>query len=110
MPRWTLDRAMLVTIACAVLLSMAPGTAGAWSERMTGTIGSWSAGSRPVVIEALRKGDDRAVSGAQEMSIVLFIGVVILGLTLGLLGYHMLRGWQGRQESERDIDRLTEHF
>jgi len=102
---------MLVTIACAVLLSMTLGTAGAWIERMTGTIGAWSPGSRPVVIEAFRHGGERAVSGAQDMSIPLFISAVILGLPLGLLlGSRVLRRWQGRQERQRDIDRLTEQF
>jgi hypothetical protein len=111
MPRRMLYRAMLVTIACAVLLSMAPGTAGAWGERMTGTIGSWNSGSRPVVSEALRNGGARAVSGAQDMFIPLFISAMILGLSLGLLlGYRVLRRWQGRQERQRDIDRLIEQF
>jgi hypothetical protein len=102
---------MLVTIACAVLLSMAPVTAGAWRERMTGTIGAGSPGSRPVVIEALKHGGERAVSGAQDISIPLFITGVVLGLPLGLLlDSRVLRGWQGRQERQRDIDRLTEQF
>jgi hypothetical protein len=83
MPRRTLDRAMLVPIACAVLLSMAPVTAGAWIERMTGTIGAGSPGSRPVVIEALKHGGERAVSGAQDMSIPLCITGVILGYPWG---------------------------
>jgi len=78
MPRRTLYRAMLVTISCAVLLSMAPVTAGAWRERMSGTIGAWSPGSRPVVIEALKYGGERAVSEAQDMSIPLFITKEIL--------------------------------
>src|SRR5437899_6201560 len=109
MPRRTLYRVMLVTSACAVLLSMAPETAGAWGERMTGTIGSWSPGSRLVVSEVLRNGGARAVSGAQDVSIPLFISAVILGIPLGLLlGYRTLRGWQGRQERQRDMDRLIE--
>ena len=78
MPRRTLYRAMLVTIACGGLLSMAPVTAGAWRERMTGTIGAGSPGSRPVVIEALKYGGERAVSEAQDMSIPLFITKEIL--------------------------------
>ena len=45
------------------------------------------------------------------MSIPLFMSGVILGALLGLLlGYRVLRGWQGRQEKQRDMDRLTEQF
>jgi len=69
MSRRTLYRAMLVTIAYAVLLSMVPVTVGAWGGRITGTIGSGRPGSRPAVSEALRNGGARAVSGVQDMAI-----------------------------------------
>jgi hypothetical protein len=96
MPRRTLYKAMLVTIACGGLLSMAPVTAGACRERMTGTTGSWSPGSQSVVIEALRHGGERAVSGVQDMSIPRFITGVILGIPLGLLlGSRVLAGMAG---------------
>ena len=51
MPRRTLDRAMLSTVTCAVLLSMAPANAGVWMERMIGTIGSMQPVSRAVVTD-----------------------------------------------------------
>ena len=105
MPRWTLHRAMMITLFCAVLLSMSPATAGAIVPPTTA-----KPTSRTVVIEAPRDGEGREGRETQGISLPLFMGGVILGVFLGLLGYHVLRGWQGRQEKQRDMDRLTEQF
>jgi len=110
MPHRTRYSAMMVTITYAALLSMSPTTAGAWKERMTGTIGSFSPTSRTAVIEAPRDGGGREVRGGQGMSISLCISGVILGVLLGLLGYRVLQEWQGHKERQRAIDRITEQF
>ena len=105
-PHWTRHRAMMITLLCAVLLSMAPATAGA-----IGTATTVNPTSRTAVIEVPRDGEGREGRETQGMSIPLFTSGVILGLPLGLLlGYRVLRGWQGCQERQRDIDRLTEQF
>jgi hypothetical protein len=54
--------------------------------------------------------EGREVRETRDMSILLFISGVILGLSLGLLGYRVLKGWRGRQERQRNIDQLTEQF
>jgi hypothetical protein len=66
---------------------------------------SWTA-----VSEVPRDVEGREVKETQDMSILLFISGVILGLSLGLLGYRVLKGWRGRQERQRNIDQLTEQF
>jgi hypothetical protein len=104
MPRWILHRAMMITLFCAVLLSISPATAGA-----IGTATAVKPTSRTAVIEVPRDGEGREGRETQDISIPLFMSGVICGLLLGLLlGSRVLRGWQGRQERQRDIDRLTE--
>ena len=115
MPRRTLCRAMLVTIACVVLLSLSPATAGAGMPQTNGTIAPVKPIPRTLGIDASRDGGGREVRGVQGMSIELFISGVILGLLLGLLLgsrvlSHMLRRWQSRKEKQHDMDRLTAHF
>jgi hypothetical protein len=66
--------------------------------------------SQTVVIEAPRDGEGRERIEMQGMSIPLFMSGMILGGLLGFLGYRVLRGWQGRQARQRDINRLTEQF
>jgi hypothetical protein len=106
MPHWILYRAMMITLLCAVLLSMSPATAGA-----IGTTTTVKPTSRAAVIEVPRDGEGREGRETQGMSIPLFMDGVIFGLPLGLLlGYRVLRGWQGCQERQRDMDRLTEQF
>jgi hypothetical protein len=105
MPRWTLPKAMMMTLFGAVLLSMAPAIAGAID---TTTI--VQSRSRPAVIEMPRDDAGREVKETQDMSILLFISGVVLGLGLGLLGYRVLKRWRGRQERQRNIDQLTEQF
>jgi hypothetical protein len=103
---WTLHRAMISALLCAVLLSMSPVLAGA-----IGTSTTVKPLSRTTVIEVPRDGEGREGRETQDMSIPLFIDGVIFGLPLGLLlGYRGLRWWQGRQERQRDMDQLTEHF
>jgi hypothetical protein len=106
MPHWTRHRAMMLPRLCAVLLSMAPATAGA-----IGTATTVKPTSRTAVIEVPRDGEGREGRETQGMSLPLFMSGVILGLPLGLLlSYRMLRRRQGRQERQRSIDRLTEQF
>jgi hypothetical protein len=110
-PRRTLYRAMMVTIACVVLLRMSPAVAGAWMERMNGTIGTMQSVSQPVVNKAPRDGGGQEARGEQGMSVPLFISGVILGVLLGLLRrFRVLLGWQCRKRRRHDIDRLTEQF
>jgi hypothetical protein len=104
-PHWTLHRAMMITLFCAVLLSMSPAMVGA-----IGTATTVQPTSRTAVIEVLRDGEGRERRETRGMSIPLFISGVILGGLLGLLGYRVLQEWQSRQERQRDIDRLTEQF
>ena len=105
MPYWTLHRAMIITLFCAVLLSMLLATAGA-----IGTATTVNPTSRTAVIEVPRDGEGRERRETQDMSIPLFMSGVILGGLLGLLGYCVLQRWRSRQERQRDIDRLTEQF
>ena len=106
MPYWTRHRAMMITLLCAVLLSMSPAPAGA-----IGTATTVKPTSRTTVIEVPRDGEGREGGETQGISIPLFINGVIFGLPLGLLlGYRILRGWQGPQKKQRDMDRLTEQF
>jgi hypothetical protein len=102
---WTLHRAMIITILCAVLLSMSPALAGA-----IGTSTTVKPVSRMAVTEVPRDGEGREGRETQGMSIPLFIIEVIPGGLLGLLGYRVLQGRRARQERQRDIDRLTEQF
>jgi hypothetical protein len=104
-----LYKAIRVAIACVVLLSMSPATAGAMPP-MTGTSTAVKPTSRTAIIEAYRDGDGREGKETQGSSVPLFISGVIVGLLLGLLGSRVLPGWQGRQRRQRDIDRLTEQF
>ena|SRR5215831_15245642 len=105
MPYWTLHRAMIITLWCAVLLSIAPATAGA-----IGTATTVKPTSRTAVIEVPRDGEGREGRETQEMSIPFFMSGVILGGLLGLLGYCVLQRCRSRRERQRDIDRLTEQF
>jgi hypothetical protein len=105
-PHWTLHRAMISALFCAVLLSMSPVLAGA-----IGTGTTVKPISRTTVSEVPRDGEGREGRETQEMSMPLFMSGVVSGLLLGLLlGYGGLRRWQGRQERQRDMDQLTEHF
>ena len=107
----TLDRTLLVTSACAVLLSMAPAMAGAWMERLSGTMGASRPDPPTVILEIPRERGGSAEQGAQSSSMLLFLSGVIVSILLGLLlGSRVLQGWQGRQRRQRDIDRLTEEF
>ena len=105
MLRWTLPKAMMITLLCAVLLRMAPATADA-----IGTTTTVKPLSRTAVIEVPRDGEGREGRETQGRPIPLFISGVVLGLGLGLLGYRVLKGWRGRQERQRAIDQLTEQF
>jgi hypothetical protein len=105
MPHWTVPKAVMIMLFGAVLLSIAPAIASA-----IGTTTTVKPLSRTAVLEAPRDGEGREVRETQDMSILLFIGGVALGVGLGLLGYHVLKGWRGRQERQRDIDQLTEQF
>ena len=105
MPYWTLHRAMIITLFCAVLLSMSPAMAGA-----IGTAMIVQPVSRTAVVEAPRDGEGREGKETQGMTMPLFISGVILGGLLGLLSYRVLQRWRSRQERQRDIDQLTEQF
>ena len=105
MPRWTWHKVMMITLLGAVLLGRVPAIAGAIGTSTTVKPLSWTA-----VSEAPRDGEGRAVRETQDRSILLFIGVVVLGLSLGLLGYRVLQGRRGRQERQREIDQLTGQF
>ena len=105
MPYGTLHSAMIITLLCAVLLSMSPATAGAIIPATT-----VKPTSQTAVIEVPRDGADRGERETQEMSIPFFMSGMILGGLLGLLGYRVLQRWRSRQERQRDIDRLTEQF
>jgi len=96
---------MIITLLCAVLLSLAPTVAGA-----IGTSTIVKPVSRTTSIELPRDGEDREGRETQGMSIPLFISGVILCGLLGLLGYRVRQGRRARQERQCDIDRLTEQF
>jgi hypothetical protein len=102
---WTLHRAMVITLLCAVLLSMLPALAGA-----IGTSTTVKPVSRTTGIDVSRDGEGREGRETQGMSIPLVIIGALVGGLLGLLGYRVLQGWRARQERQRDIDRLTEQF
>src|SRR5262245_39042231 len=111
MSRWTLERALLATSACVVLLSMAPATAGAWMERLSGTMGAYSPSSRTVILEIPWDGEEIAGKGGLGRPPLLFLSGVLLGLLLGLLLSSLVpQRWHSRQRRQRDIDRLTEEF
>jgi len=105
MPHWVWPKAMMLTLFGAILLSMAPAITGA-----IGTTTTVKALARTAVIEVPRDGAGREVRETQDMSILLFISGVVLGVGLGLLGYRVLKGWRGRQERQRAMDQLTEQF
>jgi hypothetical protein len=105
MPHWAWHKAMMITLFGAVLLVMVPATAGAIGTSTTVKPLSWTA-----VSEVPRDVEGRKMREMQDMSILLFISGVVLGLSLGLLGYYVLKRWWGRQERQRNIDQLTEQF
>jgi hypothetical protein len=79
MPRRTLSRAMMVIIACVVLLSASPATTGAWIEGVIGSMTTIKPVSRTVVVEGHKDGDRKEVKGEQNMSVPLFLsGVTVL--------------------------------
>jgi hypothetical protein len=95
----------MITLFGAVLLVMVPATAGAIGTSTTVKPLSWTA-----VSEVPSDVEGRKMREAQDMSILLFVSGVVLGLSLGLLGYYILKRWRGRQERQRNIDQLTEQF
>ena len=95
----------MITLFCIVLIRMAPAVAGAIGTTTTVKPLAWTA-----VSEVPRAGQRQEVRETQDMSILLFITGVVLGLGLGLLGYRVLKGRRGRQERQRDIDQLAEQF
>jgi hypothetical protein len=103
--QWTLPRAMIITLLCAVLLSMSPALAGA-----IGTSTTVKPVSPTTVIEVPRDSEGREGRETHGLSIPPFIIGVLVGGLLGLLGYRVLQGWRARQERQQDIDRLTEQF
>ena len=104
-----LYQAMMVASVCVVLLSMAPATVGA-IQPMTNTSTAVKPVSRTAVIEVPRDGAGRQGRETPGSSVPFFLSGVILGVLLGLLGFRVLQGWQGRQRRQRDIDRLAEQF
>ena len=109
MLRRMLYQAMMVVIACVVLLSMSPATVGAMPP-MTNTSAAVKPTSQTALIEAPRNGDGHEGRETQGSSVPFFMSGVIVGVLLGLLGFRILQGWQGRQRRQRDIDRLTKQF
>ena len=77
---WTLHRVMIITLLCAVLLSLAPAVAGAIDTTMI-----VKRTSRTTDIEVPRDGEGREGRETQGMSIPLFIIGVLVGGLLGLL-------------------------
>ena len=115
MLRQTLSRAMMIIIACTVLYSLSPATAGAWMPHTSGTSAPATPGPRTAILDAPQGGGGREVRGSQGMAIELFISGIILGLFLGLLLgsrvlSRILQRWQNRKQQQHDIDRLTEQF
>jgi len=115
MLRQTLSRAMMIIIACTVLYSLSPATAGAWMPHTSGTSAPATPGPRTAILDAPQGGGGREVRGSQGMAIELFISGIILGLFLGLLLgsrvlSRILQRWQNRKQQQHDIDRLTERF
>ena len=109
MLRWMLYKAVMVAIACVVLLSMASAAADAIPP-MTNTSTAVKPVSQTAIIEAPREGEGREERATQGSFVLFFMSGVIVGVFLGLLGSRALQGWQGRQRRQRDIDRLTEQF
>ena len=105
MSYWTLHRAMMITLLCAVLLGMAPATAAS-----IGTATTVQPTSRTAGIAVPEDGEGREGRETQGLSIPLLMSGVILGGLLGLLSYRALQGWRRHQERQRDIDRLTAQF
>jgi hypothetical protein len=106
MPHRTLSRAMRVTIAGVVLLSLLPATAGA-----IGSTTTVKPVSRTAVSEAPRDGEGGEGREARDMSTAYFLSGMLCGVPLGLmLGHRLLRRWQSRKEKQRDMDRLTAQF
>jgi hypothetical protein len=111
MTRPTLDRAMRVTMACLMLLSLAPATAGAWMPQTTGTMGTMQPRGQTARIETSGDDAERAGRGTQGLSLLLFISGILLGVLLGLcVRFRVPQGWRERQRRRRDIDRLTAQF
>ena len=106
---WVSHRAlhgvMIITLLCAVLLSMSPALTGA-----IGTSTTVKPVSRTTGIEVPSDGESREGGETQGMSIPLCIIGAFVGGLLGLVGYYVLQGWRARRERQRDIDRLTEQF
>jgi hypothetical protein len=96
---------MQVTVVCLVLLNLLPATAGA-----IGTHTTTQSDSRHIITAAPRDAGSREVGEVQGMSISLFVGGMILGVALGLLGYWGIQRWWSRQRRQRDIDQLTAQF
>jgi hypothetical protein len=96
---------MIITLLCAVLLSMLPALAGA-----IGTSTTVKPVSQTTVIEVPRDDKGREGRETQGLFIPPFIIGALVGGLLGLLGYRVLQRWRVRQERQRDIDRLTEQF
>jgi hypothetical protein len=105
MPHRTPQRALMITLLCAVLFSMAPAPAHAIDTTRIA-----QPTSRTAVIEVPRDGEGREGRETQGISLPLCMGGVILGVFLGLLGSHVLRGWQGRQAKQRALDQLAAQF
>ena len=89
-----LRRAMIITLLCAVLLSMSPALAGA-----IGTSTTVQPVSQTTVIEVPRDGEGREGRETQGMSIPLFIIGALIGGLLGLLGYRVLRAADSSREA-----------
>ena len=107
--RRTQARVLLVARVCVMLLSQAPATAGAWLERLSGTMGSMSPAVPTVRMQMPSPGDGHAVQGAYGGSLLLVLGGVLLGLLGLLLASRLPLRWH-RRPRRRDIDRLTQDF
>jgi hypothetical protein len=111
MRRRTLARALLVTSVCALLVTLVPPMAGAWMERMSGTMGAYSPASRTLITETPRQSRGSAAPGAPVSALLLGLSSGLVGFLLGLLlGSRLWQRWYRRHRRQRDIDRLTEDF
>lgn len=107
----TLDRVMMVTMACLMLLSLVPAMAGAWMPQTTGTMGTMQPRGQTARIETSRNDAERVVRGTQGLSLLLFLSGILLGVLLGLcVHFRVPQGWRERQRRRRDMDRLTAQF
>jgi hypothetical protein len=88
MPHWGVLKARMIMLCGTVLLSMVPATAGAIGTTTT----TVQPRSQTAVIEVPRDGAGRQVRETQDMPIRAFISGMVLGLSLGLLGYRVLQG------------------